>query len=247
MMQGNATIQCSVHTAQKDFSYLQVPMQRMLYYTESIGSHLMGKNVLDMGCGKGLETLFYAMVWNPRMIAGVDTYGYEGGVPENRDLFENNIRRTACENIRIIDADAFNVPAEPGSVDVIIASQALHHLFSSEQDFRRIPRETVIQMAEKLRHWHTLLVPYGRLFVRDTYRYCMKRLLRPLPGFNTRVRYDRKQEPRGWIRLLEEAGFVIRDCRPYVPYTLRQFAPLMQHRVFSFFVTTFYHISAEKV
>jgi SAM-dependent methyltransferase len=227
-------------------SWLNVPVTRMIYYTDYIGTRLTGKIVLDVGCGRGIETLFYALYWNTQMITGIDNYGNEGGVPKNKAIFLNNIAETGCQNIRLIEADAFNMPIAPESIDVIIVSQAMHHIFYSSNDLRRVNHAEIDMMAKKLRHWYDLLAPGGKLIVRETYRYCLQRMLTIFPRFRSNVRYETKQEPDGWIRLLSAAGFVVEDCFPYVPYRLRQFTPLFRNRITCFFVTTFYTILALK-
>ncbi|HCE42075.1 MAG TPA: hypothetical protein DET40_00825 [Lentisphaeria bacterium] len=231
-----------------DYFWLKKPLERVIHYNSYFGKIIRGKTVVDVGCSWGSETLFLGCYWHPKRIIGVDNYGCDGGVPENQSRFLENIKKTGNKCVEVMQADAFDIPLKKGSIDIIIASQALHHFFDCSQDFRQIRDDDVKCMAKSLKHWDELLAPDGIVLVRDTYRHCFKRYLgEAFPRFRTQVKYNEKQEPEGWIRLMEAAGFKLDELRPYVPYTLRHFTPIVSTRLFNPLVTTFYCMRFSKI
>lgn len=230
----------------QNHKWLSVPWERMEYYTACIGNRIENKLVIDLGCSAGAETLFLALRYAPKRIIGVDNFGSEGGSPECRAIFAQNVQAAGCRIVSIVQADAFSLPFEPGSVDVLICSQTLHHLFISDLDLRSVNEKRCNDMVTKLREWHTVLKPDGELLIRETSRYHFLRLLASigLTSFSGRVNFKTKQEPAVWCWLLERAGFFIEEVAYYVPYTLRSFKPLVQKHWVNLWVNHFYLIRA---
>ncbi len=223
------------------YFWLVIPYERQVHYANWFGPLIQGKVVADLGCSWGSETLFLGAYWNPQRIIGIDNYAGNGGQPEHEDIFRENIKRAGVSNVDVMPGDAFNLPLEKHSVDVIMVSQAMHHFFDSPVDFRTVSDGEIEQMAQKLRHWRDVLKPGGFLLIRDTYRYCFMRYLGTIfPRFWGHVKYHQKQEPKAWIRILEAAGFRLKELRPYVPYRFRKLPRLASLRPINFFINTHY-------
>lgn len=224
-----------------DYFWLTIPLERQIYYTRWIGPMIRDKVVADLGCSWGSETLFLGAYWKPRRIIGIDNYLGLGGKPEHEEIFRDNIRRAGVSNVEVRRGDAFDLPLEKGSVDVILVSQAMHHFFDSAADFRTVPESEIAPMARKVSHWREVLAPDGMVLIRDTYRFCLPRYLAEVfPRFGEHVNYRRKQQPQGWERILRAAGFRLEELRPYVPFRFRKFPRFASLRPVNFFLNTHY-------
>ena len=232
----------------QNYRWLSVPWECMEYYTAYIGSRIQDKIVLDLGCSCGHETLFLALHWHPKRIIGVDNYGYEGGTPQNRETFAHNVQATGCRNLSIVQADVFSLPFEPGSIDVVICSQTLHHLYVSKRDLRLADEKFIDDATTKLRGWHAALKPGGEILIRETFRYNhpLPHLLARIgvPAFSLRVNYKKKQNPATWCWLLERAGFHVHEVTYNVPYKLRSVKPFVQKRLVNLWVNSAYLVRA---
>jgi SAM-dependent methyltransferase len=230
----------------EELSWIPASWERMRYSTSYIGEKIYNKVVLDMGCSAGHQTLFMALCWQPKQIIGLDNFRHEGGAPHCRDEFDKMIEMSGCNNISIAVADAFNIPFTSESIDVLVSSQALHHFFVSKRDLRKLSSEGMNEMAHKMREWHRVLKPGGKLVIRDTSRYNLPRVLAKLgiPKSARRIDFKTKQEAQTWGVMLSKAGFHIDDIAYYVPYRLRAFASMLKMHAVNLFFNMTYFIQA---
>ncbi|MBN1368755.1 MAG: class I SAM-dependent methyltransferase [Dehalococcoidaceae bacterium] len=77
-----------------------------------------GKDILDIGCGRGVITRYVAREYAGRVV-GIDTDGKEIEIA----------RRSDCQgNPQFLEADARRLPFEDRSMDVVLAFGVLHHI-----------------------------------------------------------------------------------------------------------------------
>lgn len=98
----------------------------------------------DLGIGDGLLTMMLAEV--AESVTAVDIS------PKMLDLLRQRAKGKGLSNIETVEGDIEALPLEPGSFDVAVLSQALHHARSPEQ-----------AIAEAIR----ILRPGGRLLIID--------------------------------------------------------------------------------
>jgi|GEM_PF-5822421 cyclopropane fatty-acyl-phospholipid synthase-like methyltransferase len=89
------------------------------------------KNVLDIGCGDGVRTVYYAIKYIPKKIVAVDNWVGCGSEINGKNKFEKLISGSGLKNIEIKQADVLKIEFEE-QFDTIICGQVLHHLFESQ-------------------------------------------------------------------------------------------------------------------
>ena len=153
------------------------------------------------------------------------------------------------DRIAIVQGDAFLLPFSHQSFDVLFLSQTLHHLVETDRDLRREPEESPLlrEALELFRSFRDILAPDGSIVIRETTRYNLIRVLsrsgvarRPY----RRVHFHLKQQPGGWSRLLELAGFTDIQTRLSLPFRLRSISRLPGHGIVNSLTSTSYVITA---
>lgn len=135
-----------------------------------------GTKVLELGCGCGTESLWFAL--NGAAVVGADLKADRLAVArERRDYIHKNVKSIDAE---FIDENIFNLPASYSGFDVIWMEQAFHHIE---------PRE---QLAAKL---SKLLKPGGRVVISEAnaYNLALQLLLYRKRGTNTLIEYTDKE------------------------------------------------------
>lgn len=107
-------------------------------------ARLQGVRVLDVGCGLGGKTVWYAEV-GARQVVGVDL--------ESQHVRQSRVyaaSRGQAERIAIVRGDAMRLPFAPGSFEVITANDSLEHFADPAAALRELAR---------------VLTPGGRLYL----------------------------------------------------------------------------------
>jgi len=105
---------------------------------------LEGMRVLDFGCGRGGATLYYAEQ-GARSVLGVDV---GDDVLRSAERFRAHVDPERTLPVRFRRAEASHVPAEDGSIDLILCIDVFEHLADP---------------AASLAEWHRVLAPGGRV------------------------------------------------------------------------------------
>ena len=106
-----------------------------------------GQHVLDVGCGPGTITLDLAPRVEPGFVVGVDA------AAEVIEAAERAHEERAARNVEFRVADAYALPFDDASFDVVHAHQVLQHL---------------AEPVAALREWRRVLAPGGVLAARDS-------------------------------------------------------------------------------
>ena len=172
-------------------------------FLDAIGRHLPPAGpVLDVGCGFGLFSLYYAQVFPRLTLRGLDLN------PRRIAMAQRAAGRLGLRNVAYEVADAVAYRAD-GVYAGIYMLDIIHH----------IPEEAVRSLLEQL---FKGLSPGGRLIVKDVdtrpaykrwFTCCLDRLMDP----RTPVRYWASEELGG---LLTEVGFRVQQepMTDYLPY-----------------------------
>jgi len=180
------------------FSILRQP------FLEEIGQYLPKQGrVLDLGCGFGLFSLYFAMQEPARQMTGVELN------PRRVDCARGSARRLGLTNARYEVNDVLDWKGT-GSFDAIYLLDLIHHL----------PRGEVKPFLAKVR---ALLRPGGTLIVKDVAdRPVFKRwftlwLDRLMVGLSEPIHY---WPPRELSELLCEMGFDVKRhaMKDFLPY-----------------------------
>jgi len=113
----------------------------------SLGEILPGDNVLDIGCGAGVDTIIAAMmVGSHGRAMGIDL------IPEMVQRAEKNRRLMGADNLRFLEADATTLDVGDTSFDVVISNGV----------FNLIPEK-----GEALKTIFHIMKPAGKLMLAD--------------------------------------------------------------------------------
>lgn len=113
----------------------------------SLGPIHEGEEVLDVGCGAGVDTIIAAMLVGPSGTAtGTDI------VPEMLTRAKDNLQITGLKNVTFLEASAERLPFPDGSFDAVISNGVLN---------------LVVDKAKALKEIFRVLKSSGRLMVAD--------------------------------------------------------------------------------
>jgi ubiquinone/menaquinone biosynthesis C-methylase UbiE len=172
-------------------------------FLEEIGQYLPPEGaVLDIGCGFGLFSLYYAATAPGRFVRGLDVNG------RRIAMARRAARRLAIDNVQYEQGDARDFKGD-SEIAAAYMLDIVHH----------VPPETVPPLLRQLRR---CLAPGGRLLVKDVdtrpapkrwFTWALDRLMAP----RTPVRYWSADE---LTAALEQAGFAVHrhlmvDLLPY--------------------------------
>jgi len=92
------------------------------------------ETVLDVGCGRGLYTIGFAMVLPNGKVCGIDIWNPEDISSNSENGILRNIRQSGLENrIRLKTEDMRRLSFENGSFDVVVASFSIHNINNAEE------------------------------------------------------------------------------------------------------------------
>jgi ubiquinone/menaquinone biosynthesis C-methylase UbiE len=113
----------------------------------TLGSINKGDDVLDVGCGAGVDTLFSAMMTGSSgKVVGIDL------TPAMLAKAKKNLSMTDCKNVRFEEGSVENLPFADEDFDVVTSNGALNLVPDKARAFAEIYR---------------ILKPNGRLLVAD--------------------------------------------------------------------------------
>lgn len=151
--------------------------------------------LLDVGCGFGLWTAYFAQMEPARRITGIDASG-------RRVAIARDVARTVGIEATFVQADVRDLPSEPRFAGAYVLD-VLHH----------VPREDQRPTLERLRD---ALLPGGSLVIKDITTEPWPELAfttvldRAMVGMDAPLAYRHHDD---WRALLEELGFRVRVVR----------------------------------
>ena len=92
---------------------------------------LEGKDILEIGCGRGAFSLFMALSGKAQKVLALDESAGFGADGTNLRRLEEIVRNHSIDNVETIEASISKIPFPEGSFDVIVANFSLHHVIRS--------------------------------------------------------------------------------------------------------------------
>ena len=165
-----------------------------------------GKNVLEIGCGKGLMCL-WAKIQGANHVVGLEpmTDGcYD--TPKCFQDFANMARELGLENTRMLPLKLEDYRPEI-RFDIVLSLASINHL--DEQsciELQRTPaaRESYVKIFTQLRE---LMNDGGTLFVADATNRSFYSDLKLRNPFNPHIEWMKHQPPQCWAEVLSDCGF----------------------------------------
>ncbi len=165
-------------------------------YTAALLPRERGANVLDLGCGTGLELEYYFALNSEASVVGIDL---------SADMLAALKRKFSDRKIKLICGSYFDVPFEEGSFDAAVSVESLHH-FTAAQKLKLYKK-----LNSALTHsGYFVLTDYfaesqeaERFYFSELERLKSRQGLEPDAFYH----YDTPMTAEHEIELLREAGF----------------------------------------
>lgn len=201
------------------------------------GVDFEGKQVLEIGSGRGLMAAFMGLQGASRVVSlEPEMVGATSGVIAQQRA---RLETLGLRNVEIVTAD-FNTWDSAGArFDVILSRASINHLYASDKHalHDRETYENYLRIAQKI---HGLLRPHGVFIATDACRYAFFLGARAF-GIRrnpkrTGVDWRYHQNPRIWRRTFREAGFSQVEIEYPVPMRLQKLSPVINTSIANFFL-----------
>jgi len=203
---------------------------------------LKNKKILDIGCGAGWKTMYYAIFGGAKEVIGIDNYIGEGSEIENKERIFPNIKKLNIPNIKIIVDDFLTHEFPKEEFDVIFASSVLHHLYYSTKRASKSKNvfNEYLKIFEKI---YSYLKLGGLFYLHECQKYSFSQII---PLWKNPIEWKTKQMASDWIKIMERTGFKNICLNYYVPYKLRRLKKLLNNWFANYLLKAVYVITAQK-
>ena len=207
------------------------------------GVELRGKDVLEIGSGRGLLSIYLAMRGARVTSLEPEMAGSQSGMM--------HLQQTRCAalglKVETLPVD-FNGWRPTRTFDVIVSRSTVNHLYPSEHH-ALAHQPTWDGYVQMFQHTRSLLRPGGVFVARDSSRYALFLLLRkwirkPWKTGHTGVDWRHHQNAATWVRLMWAAGFTSASRDYLIPYPLRRVSWLVNTGLVSFFLKGVFIVKA---
>ncbi len=166
-----------------------------------------GKNVLEIGCGKGMMCL-WAKIHGANRVVGLEPMaeGWYDSAKCFKD-FSTMVGEVGLENIEMVPARLEEYRPSHDYFDIVLSFASINHL--DEQsciELRRsaIAHDRYVDLFDQVRD---LMPECGKLLVVDATNRSFFSDLRVRNPFNPHIEWFKHQPPECWAQLLSECGF----------------------------------------
>jgi SAM-dependent methyltransferase len=192
-----------------------------------------GKRVLEIGCGRGVISLF-AAASGAESVVGLEPEA-DGSYGENLSAFRRAIDALHLDNVKALPLTLQAYDPGPGRFDLVVGRAVINHLDEEACITLKKSAEAQGRYNAIFSKIAAMMNPGGALVLTDGSPYSFWRLLGMRNPFAPTIEYHKHQTTRVWIKLLRKAGFVDPKVTWLVPRPLRPLGPLVGNEVFQWF------------
>ena len=201
---------------------------------------LKGKDVLEIGCGRGAFSLYMALSGKAKKVLALDESAGFGADEAYLRGLQEIVESQSIVNVETMKASITDVPFHEGTFDVIVANFSLHHVVRSSwclPDNSEAQRE----LLDLLNALKLYLRKDGILVLREMSRINFWRFM-PYRWKMSHIDWEIHPTLREWLGLLNQAGFRNVSYSFLTPYFLSTWPSFIVRNRFAnfFFSSTFY-------
>ena len=226
---------------QKYFSDYE-PLDAFLFHAQEQlkGISLMGKKVLEIGCGRGAFSIYMALLGNAEKVIALDEA--EGFGSDGRYFHQLGeiIHKYAISNLDTRKADITKTSFPENTLDLIVANFSIHHVIrSSGYIFKDTKaQKDIINLFESLNRY---LKEGGQIVLREMSRINFWRFI-PYQWKMSHIDWEIHPTLKEWLWVLTTSGLKDISYAFLTPYFLAKWPSRMIRNRFSnfFFSSSFY-------
>lgn len=230
------------------YRYYKYNIKNMESYINFLykGMHFSDKNVLDIGGGFGLYSIFSELLGAKKTI--ILEPELAGSNKKNKEKFLNFKNELILKNTYLINKSLQDYNYKGDKFDIILLHNSINHLDEDackKLKFDTSARETYRNILKKIGE---LSNENCKLIVCDCSRYNIFNILGLKNPLAKTIEWEKHQSPKLWERLFNELEFVNSDIRWLPPKPLRAIGrKLLGNKYISFFLNSYFCLKMQKV
>jgi len=215
-------------------------MQRVLADTP-----LRDRRVLDIGCGRGLHSIYMALQGAQVTAIDPEVHGSNPGVTQ---VLLNRLSQLELQSVRFKPIGLFDLASSEGPFDLIFSWNVINHIWPTRLDASR-NHQAYSAYRDVVDRMCTFLSPGGRLLIADCARSNLFAVLtrlgipHPIPGCRS-IEWGTHQQMSTWRSILLKEGLAILRVTWYVPYPLRRLESILNNSLWGYLTTSHFAILA---
>jgi len=206
---------------------------------------LEGKEVLEIGCGRGSFSLYMALWGNAKKVLALDESAGFGADETHLRRLEETVRNHSILNVETMKA-SINTTAFPKErFDVIVANFSLHHVIRSSW-FPPENEKAQKELLELCTALKACLRKNGTLVLREMSRMNFWRFM-PYRWKMSHIDWEIHPTLKEWLLVLNQTGFKDVSYEFLTPYFLSTWPSfVVRNRLANFFFSSTFYLYGTK-
>ena len=223
------------------------PYEAFLFHAqeEFNGISLAGKEILEIGSGRGAFSVYMALAGGAKKVIALDESEGFGADGTYLHRLEEIVQKHAVSNLKTIKADITKTIFPEETFDVIVANFSLHHVIRSSWYLFKNARakKDLIELCSSLRGY---LRKNGTIVLREMSRSNFWRFM-PYRWKMSHIDWEIHPTLQEWLWVLRTAGFDNPSYTFLTPYFLSKWpSVLIRNRLANFFFSSTFYLYGKK-
>jgi len=223
------------------------PYDAFLFHAqeEIKGLSLEGKEVLEIGCGRGAFSLYMALSGNAKKVSALDESAGFGADETYLRRLEETLRDHSIVNVETMKASINKAAFPEETFDLIVANFSLHHVVRSSwcPPGNEKAQKELLDLCTLLK---ASLRKDGKLVLREMSRMNFWRFM-PYRWKMSHIDWEIHPTLKEWLSVLKQAGFKDVSYEFLTPYFLTTWPSfLVRNRLANFFFSSTFYLYGTK-